>query len=55
MHVDIHTRMITHSYEHTYVHRIPMSTYEKLSRFDLEIHKVGHQERLAVDWDVASH
>jgi hypothetical protein len=47
--------MSTHPYEHTYVHSTPMSTSERLSRFDLEIHEVGHQERLAVDGDVASH
>jgi hypothetical protein len=32
-----------------------MSNSERLSQFDLEIHEVGHQERLAVDGDVASH
>jgi hypothetical protein len=31
-----------------------MSTFKRLSRLDLEIHEVGHQERLAVDGDVAS-
>jgi hypothetical protein len=31
------------------------STSERLSRFDLEIHEVGHQEHLAVDKDVAFH
>jgi hypothetical protein len=32
---------------------IPISTFKRLGRFDLEIHKVGHQERLTVDGDVA--
>jgi hypothetical protein len=38
-----------------YVHHISMSTSEKLSRLDIEIYKVGHQERLTVDKDVVSH
>jgi hypothetical protein len=38
-----------------HVYSIPMSTSEKLSRFDLKIHEFGHQERIAVDRDVASH
>jgi hypothetical protein len=32
-----------------------MSTSEKLSRLDIEIYEVGHQERLAVDEDVVCH
>jgi hypothetical protein len=32
-----------------------MSTFERLSRLDFEIHEVGHQERIAVDRDVTSH
>jgi hypothetical protein len=32
-----------------------MSASERLSRLDLEIHKVGHQERLTVDGDITSH
>jgi hypothetical protein len=32
-----------------------MSTFEKLSWLNLEIHEVGHQERLTVDEDVTSH
>jgi hypothetical protein len=39
----------------THVQLTPMNTFERLSRLDLEIHKVDHQERLAVDRDVASH
>jgi hypothetical protein len=38
-----------------YVHYTLMSTFERLSRLDLEIHEVNHQERLIVDGDVASH
>jgi hypothetical protein len=51
---DTHTRTITHPYEHTYAYSIPMSTSNKLSRLDLEIHEVNHQEHLAVDENVAS-
>jgi hypothetical protein len=32
-----------------------MSTFERLSRLDLKIHEVGHQECLAVDGDVIFH
>jgi hypothetical protein len=32
-----------------------MSTFERLSRFDLEIHEVSRQERLTVDRDVIFH
>jgi hypothetical protein len=46
--------MKIHHYENTYVHPIPMSTSERLSRLDLKIHEVGHQERLAVDGDIVS-
>jgi hypothetical protein len=35
-------------------HTTPMSNFKKLSRLDLEIHEVGHPERLAVDEDVVS-
>jgi hypothetical protein len=52
---DTHTRMSTHPYEHTHAHPTSMSIFERLSRLDLEIHKVGHQERITVDGDVASH
>jgi hypothetical protein len=47
--------MSTHLYEHTYVHPSSMSTSERLSRLDLEIYEVGHQERITVDGDIASH
>jgi hypothetical protein len=47
--------MITHSYEYTHAHPILMSTSERLSRFNLEIYEVGHQECLTVDRDVAFH
>jgi hypothetical protein len=32
-----------------------MINSERLSRLDLEIYEIGHQERLAVDGNVASH
>jgi hypothetical protein len=47
--------MSTHLYEYMHTHSILMITSERLSRLDLEIHEVGHQKRLAVDGDVASH
>jgi hypothetical protein len=47
--------MSTYPYEHTHAHPTPMSTFVRLSWPDLEIHEVGHQERLAVDGDIASH
>jgi hypothetical protein len=47
--------MSTHPYEHTHAHPTSMSTSERLSRLDLEIYEVGHQERLTVDGDVTSH
>jgi hypothetical protein len=46
---DTHTRKRTHPYAHTHAYPTPMSTSERLSRFDLEIHEIGHQERLTVD------
>jgi hypothetical protein len=53
--VDIHTRMSSYPYEHMHARPTPMSTSERLSWFDLEIHKVSHQERLAIDEDVSFH
>jgi hypothetical protein len=47
--------MRIHSYKHTHTYPTSMSTSERLSRLDLEIHKVGHQEHLTVVGDVASH
>jgi hypothetical protein len=41
---DTHTRTSTHPYEHMHTHPTPMSTIKRLSRLDLEIHEVGHQE-----------
>jgi hypothetical protein len=32
-----------------HVHPISMNTSERLSRFDLEIYEVSHQEHLTVD------
>jgi hypothetical protein len=42
----IYIYMITHPYEHIYAHPIPMRIFKRLSRFDLKIHEVGHQECL---------
>jgi hypothetical protein len=47
--------MIIHFYKHTHIHFILMSNYKKLNRLDLNIYEVGHQERVTVDGDVASH
>jgi hypothetical protein len=52
---DIYTRTSIHSYKYTYAHPTSTSISEKLSRLDLEIHEVGHQEHLTVDRDIASH
>jgi hypothetical protein len=41
-------------YKYTHVHFIYMNASERLSRLDLEIHEIGHQECLAVG-NVASH
>jgi hypothetical protein len=38
-----------------HAHPTLMSTFKRLSRLDLEIYEVGHQERIAVDGDVASY
>jgi hypothetical protein len=51
--INTHTYISTHSYEHT--HTIPMSTSERLSWLDIEIHEVGHQERLVVGGDIVSY
>jgi hypothetical protein len=47
--------MSTHLYKYTYTHHIPINTSEILSRLDLEIYEVGHQEQLAVDGGAAFH
>jgi hypothetical protein len=44
--------MNTHPYEYTHIHSILMSISERLSRLDLKIHEVSHQERIAIDGDV---
>jgi hypothetical protein len=49
--VDTHICTSTHPYEYTHAHHIPMSTSKRLSRLDLKIHEVGHQERITVDRD----
>jgi hypothetical protein len=43
------------SHMNTYVYSISINIFERLSRLDLEIHKVSHQEYIAVDRDVVSH
>jgi hypothetical protein len=47
--------MSTHPYEYIYVHYILIITSERLNQFGLEIHEIGHQERLAVDGDIVSY
>jgi hypothetical protein len=47
--------MSTYPYEHMHTHSIPVRTSERLGRLDLDIHKVGHRERLVLDGDVTSH
>jgi hypothetical protein len=47
-----HTRMSTHPYEYAHAHPTLISISERLSRLDLEIHEVGHEERIAVDGDI---
>jgi hypothetical protein len=47
--------MSNYPYEHTHAHPISISTSERLSQLDLEVHEVSHKERLAVDDDVAFH
>jgi hypothetical protein len=47
--------MSTHIYEYIYTHTISISISERLKRLDLEIYEVGHQKRLTVDGDIASH
>jgi hypothetical protein len=41
--------MNTHLYKHIHVYSTSMSTSERLSRLDLKIYEVDHQERLIVD------
>jgi hypothetical protein len=46
--------MITYPYEYMYVHLTSINTFIRLTRLDLKIHEVGHQECLAVDGDIIS-
>jgi hypothetical protein len=39
----------------TRAHPTPINISERLDRIDLEIHKVGHQDRFTIDEDVAYH
>jgi hypothetical protein len=52
---DTHTHMSTYPYKYMHAHSTPMSTPERVSQLDLEIHKVGHQKRLTVNVDIVSH
>jgi hypothetical protein len=47
--------MSTYSYEYTHAQPTSMSASERLSRLDLKIHEVGHQERIVIDGNVVSH
>jgi hypothetical protein len=38
-------------YEYIYIYPISMSIFERLDRFNFEIHEVGHSEHLTVDRD----
>jgi hypothetical protein len=39
----------------TRAHSIPISTSKKLSRLDLEIYEINHQECLVIDEDIISY
>jgi hypothetical protein len=47
--------MITHPYKYIHIQLTPTSIFEMLSRLDLEIYKVSHQEHSIVDGDVVFH
>jgi hypothetical protein len=53
--VDTHTRISTYLYKYTHAHPTHMSTFKRLSRLDIEIHEVGHQEHITVDRNVVSY
>jgi hypothetical protein len=53
--IDTYIYMSTHPYEYMYIHFTSMSTSKRCNRFDFEIHEVSHQERFAIDTDVAFH
>jgi hypothetical protein len=38
--------------EHTYVHSIHMSNFERLSQLDFNIYEVNYEEHLTIDGDV---
>jgi hypothetical protein len=42
-------------YKHTYTHHTSTSPSKRLSQLDLEIYKVDHQKRLAVDENIVFH
>jgi hypothetical protein len=47
--------MSIHPYKYMYVYLTLMSISERLSQLDFKIHKVNHQDCIAVDRDVTSH
>jgi hypothetical protein len=51
--IDTHIGTSTHPYKYMHAHLTHMTISERLNRFDLEIREVDHQERIAVDIDVA--
>jgi hypothetical protein len=53
--IDIYRCMSIYFYKYMYIYLTSMNISERLSRFDFEIHEVGHQERLTIDRDVTSH
>jgi hypothetical protein len=55
--IDIYICMRTYLYKYIYiyVYFIFRSTFEKLSRSDLETNKVNYQEHLIIDGNITSH
>jgi hypothetical protein len=53
--IDIYRCMSIYFYKYMYIYLTSMNISERLSRFDFEIHEVGHQERFTIDRDVTSH
>jgi hypothetical protein len=47
--------MSTYSYKDIHVHFTHMNKFKGLNQLDLEINEIGHQERLVINGDVASH
>jgi hypothetical protein len=53
--IDTYICINIYLYKHTHKHSISMSTFKRLSQFNLKIHKIGHQECIAVNRDITSH